>query len=111
MRCHTITAAVAILLGGAVIAHAEGTSQPQSAADTGQQIKGDAEKAGSAIKDGAVKVGETVEHDAVKVGETVKNGAIDLWEAGKAAVGAGSTTFSKRRAARDEGRDPDAPPH
>lgn len=94
-------ALIAALLGGTL-------SAPAAAADTGEQVKDSAVKAGAAVKEGAVKVGETVKEGAIKAGETVKQGAIDLWEAGKSAVSAGGDTFSKRRATRDKGKDPDA---
>ena len=86
-----IAALLAAVIGGSALAQ---TSTPP--ADTAEQIK-----------DGAVKVGTAVKEGAVKVGESVKQGAIDLWESGKAAVSSGSTTFNKRRAARDQAKDPD----
>jgi hypothetical protein len=99
-----IAALLAAVMGGSAFAQTA-TSTP--AADTGEQIKDGAVKTGTAVKEGAVKVGETVKDGAVKVGETVKQGAVDLWESGKAAVAAGSDTFSKRRTIRDTGKDPD----
>jgi hypothetical protein len=88
-----IAALLAAVIGGSALAQTSTSTPP---ADTGEQIK-----------DGAVKVGTAVKEGAVKVGETVKQGAIDLWESGKAAVSSGSTTFNKRRSARDQGKDPD----
>lgn len=101
MRRLANAALIAAFLGGSIIA-------PAGAADTGDQIKDSAVKAGTAVKDGAVKVGQTVKEGAIKAGETVKKGAVDLWEAGKSAVSAGGDTFSKRQAAHDKGKDPDA---
>jgi hypothetical protein len=100
--------AIAALAAAFAVGGALAQSTATLAADTGDEIRDSAVKAGTAVKEGAVKVGETVKEGAEKVGSTVKRGAIDLWEAGKAAVSAGSDTFDKRRAARDQGKNPDA---
>ena len=99
MRRVITSAIVAALLGASALAYAD---------DTGDKIKDDAEQAGTAVKEGAVKAGEAVKRGAVQAGEFVKNGAVDLWQASKAAVGAGSSTFDKRRDERAHGGDPDA---
>ena len=102
-----IAALLAAMMGGSAFAQTATSTPTPAANDTGEQIKDGAVKAGTTVKDGAVKVGETVKDGAVKVGETVKQGAVDIWESTKAAIAAGSDTFSKRRTVRDSGRDPD----
>ncbi len=49
----------------------------------------------------AAGIGEQIKEGAEKAAMAVKNGALDLWEAGKAAVSAGSKELDERRAARD----------
>jgi hypothetical protein len=99
-----IAAIVAALFGSSGLAYADDQGK-----STGETIKEDAAKAGEAVKDGAIKAGEAVKRGAQEVGDAVKNGAVDAWEASKAAVGAGSDTFNKRRDERARGGDPDAP--
>ncbi len=55
--------------------------------------------AGTHIKKGAEDFGEGVKQGAEMVGEKIKNTAIDIWEAGKAAVDAGSRKVDERHSA------------
>jgi hypothetical protein len=54
--------------------------------------------AGTHIKQGAENFGEGIKQGAEMVGEKIKNTAIDVWEAGKAAVDAGSRKMNGPRA-------------
>ena len=51
----------------------------------------------------AADTGERIKDGAERVGTAIKDGAVDLWEAGKAAVAAGSKKLTERRAARQHG--------
>jgi hypothetical protein len=83
--------AILVTLGAAAQTQPESGSRP----DPGSTFS----EAGSNIKKGAVGVGEGIKQGAETVGEKVKNTAIDIWEAGKAAIGAGSRKLNEREAA------------
>jgi hypothetical protein len=52
--------------------------------------------AGTHIKKGAEDLGKGIKQSAELVGEKIKSTAIDVWEAGKAAVDAGSRRMNER---------------
>ena len=79
-------------LGGAT---AQAQSEPDGRADPGSTFS----DAGTHIKKGAVGVGEGIKQGAEMVGEKIKNTAVDIWEAGKAAVDAGSRKMNEGRSA------------
>jgi hypothetical protein len=83
-------AACLALLGAFGTAQAQTESAGRS--DPGSTFS----SAGTHIKKGAQDFGEGVKQGAETVGETVKNTAIDIWEAGKAAVGAGARKLDER---------------
>jgi hypothetical protein len=84
-----VTLAVLFMLG------APAQAQPDSTAgrpDPGSTFS----EAGTNIKKGAVGVGEGIKQGAETVGGKIKNTAVDIWEAGKAAIGAGSRKLDER---------------
>ena len=56
---------------------------------------------GQGITTAAADTGEQIKQGAERVAVAIKDGAVDLWEAGKAAVAAGSKKFDERRATHE----------
>jgi hypothetical protein len=83
--------AVLFTLGAAAQTQPDSTGR----ADPGSTFS----EAGTNIKKGAVGVGKGIKQGAETVGEKIKNAAVDIWEAGKAAIGAGSRKLDERRSA------------
>lgn len=54
---------------------------------------------GERIKNGATDVGQGIKEGAQMVGQKVKDAAVNTWEAGKAAVQAGSSKLKEGQAA------------
>lgn len=80
----SLVAACLAVLGAA--AQAQTQSESGDRPDSGSTFS----DAGANIKKGATDIGHGIKQGAETVGEKVKSTAIGIWEAGKAAVDAGS---------------------
>jgi hypothetical protein len=96
MSCSIATQAAACLV---VLVALGAAAQAQSGSAGGPDPGSTFSDAGTHIKKGAVDVGEGVKQGAEMVGEKIKNTAVDIWEAGKAAVDAGSRKITERHSA------------
>lgn len=94
-RSIAVQAAACLAVLGALGSAAQAQSESERRADPGSTFS----DAGTHIKKGAIDFGEGVKQGAEMVGEKIKNTAVDIWEAGKAAVDAGSRKVNERHSA------------
>ena len=87
-----IIAACLVILGAF---GAAAQTKSEGRADPGSTFS----NAGTHIKKGAEDFGEGVKQGAEMVGEKIKDTAIGIWEAGKAAIDAGSRKVDERHSA------------
>jgi hypothetical protein len=93
-------AAACLAILGALDAAAQ--TEAEGRADPGSTFS----DAGTHIEKGAVGVGEGIKQGAEMVGEKIKNTAMDIWEAGRAAIDAGSRKVNERHSAPPESAPP-----
>lgn len=87
-----LTAAIAaIVVGAGLVA---GVAQAQSSSESRDRSSAPPPDPGREITQGATRFGEGIKHGAEQVGDKIKETATDVWEAGKAAVNAGSEKMS-----------------
>ena len=95
MNRSIVVQAACLAVLGALGATVQAQSESEPRTDPGSTFS----DAGEHIKKGAVGVGEGIKLGAEMVGEKIKNTAVDIWEAGKAAVDAGSRKVDERHSA------------